>query len=153
MLPMKRLTAATTTSTPRIVGYQRSRSLIPSAARTSAFTRAPPLEAPLEFDDLVDLGLGHDRREVRHATGGDAAHAVALVLLDAVGHPFVLLLEPRRLGVVGREAGELLEHGAATQGRAEGTATSRRGFGDERLGRVVVGPALRVATRAIDVEE
>src|SRR3954462_1326696 len=106
---MNRLTAARTVRTPRIVGYQMSRSLMPSAARTSAFTRAPPLEVPLVLDDCVDLILGQDRPEVRHAATGDAAHAVALVLFDPVGDPVVLLQEAGRGRVARRLAGELLE--------------------------------------------
>src|SRR3954468_370833 len=119
MLPMNRLTAAMTTRTPRMVGYQRSRSLMPSAARTSAFTGAPPLEVPLVLDDGVDLILGQDRREVRHAAGRDAAHSVALVLLGAVGDPVVLLLEAGRCRVVRREPRELLEGRTLAKRRAE----------------------------------
>ena len=40
---------------------------MPSAARTRTLTRALPLEVPLVLDDGVDLGLGQDLAEVRHA--------------------------------------------------------------------------------------
>src|SRR5262245_15644021 len=107
MLPQNRLTAATTTRTPTIVGYQRSRSLIPaSVASTRNLTYLLPSQVPLVADDRVDLVLGQDVPEVRHAAGRDAAHAVALVLLDPVGDPVVLRLEAGRRRVVGGQARE-----------------------------------------------
>ena len=91
--------------------------------------------------------------EVRHAARGDAADAVALVLLDAVGDPVELLLEAGRRRSSAGSPGNCSSTAPSRSDGPKRPAARRSGLRHERLGRVVVGPALRVAARAVDVEE
>src|SRR5213075_1584254 len=90
--------------------------------------------------------LAQDVAEVGHAPRRDAAYAVALVRLDVHRHPVELLALPR-------PAWELVEDGAVAQPRTERARTGLAGHGHEPVRGFERGPALRVAARALHVEE
>src|SRR5690349_1313793 len=143
---------ATTTRIPRIVGYQRSFGICSvgwACARTDVITASGSRasQAPLVVDDGLDLLLGQGVAEVGHAAGRDPARAVRLVGGLARGDPVDVVLDPRRTR-------ELAHRVAAGEVRSERATALRTG---ERPGpgirRVVEGPVLRVASRALQLEE
>src|ERR1700716_1003695 len=143
---------ATTTRIPRIVGYQRSFGMLSVGwawARRDVITASGSraLQATLVVEDCLDLFLGQHAAEVRHATGRDPPRAVQLVGRLARRDPVDLVLDPlrpRELAhrVAAREVGPV---------RATALWTGQRpGPG---IRRVVEGPVLRVAPRALQLEE
>src|SRR5262245_9639701 len=136
---------ATTTSTPRMVGYQRFGS-VSSLPRVIAAERGNtgPLgsETALVVDDRLDLVLRQLIDEVRHAARRDAALAVELVGRHALGDPVELLLAARLVG-------ELDQRRAVGEVGPEGTTARRRRRWQLDVVRVVVRRALRVAARAV----
>src|SRR5437773_2311067 len=88
--------AETTTRTPRIVGYQ-----MPWAVAARIEVTALLLQRPLVGHDLLDLVLGEDRAEVRHAARRDPADPVLLVGVHPDADPLEqLVLAGRRRELV-----------------------------------------------------
>src|SRR3979411_2748549 len=98
MYPQNTSTPATTTRMPRIVGYQSVLSIC-SWARVSALTVATSASQPaLVVDDRLDLLLGEDVGEVRHAARRDPPRAVLLLRKLARRNPVEVVLEACRAG-------------------------------------------------------
>src|SRR6266511_345279 len=112
---------------------------------TASGSRA--LQATLAVDDRLDLVLGQDVAEVRHATGRDPARAVQLVRRFARRDPVDLVLDPFRA----RELAQRVAAGEVGAVRATALRTGQ-GPGPGIVG-VVEGPVLRVAPRALQLEE
>src|SRR5215216_6332675 len=143
---------ATTTRMPRIVGYQRSFGMFSVGwawARRDVITASGSraLEATLVVDDRLDLLLGQGVAEVRHAARRDPARAVQLVGGLARRDPFDLVLDALR-------ARELTQRVAASEVGAVGATALRTGQRPRSgIVRIVEGPVLRVAPRALQLEE
>src|SRR3954454_10186802 len=131
MEPTNSSTAATTTRTPRIVGYQSVRSIAVLArvdmVESVSFSA---LEASLVRHDGLDLLLREQVHEERHPARRDPAHPVPLVGRRAERHPVELVLAARL-----RRELQLL--GAVGEVRAEGAAALGRWRGEREVVRVV----------------
>src|SRR5947209_3285209 len=143
---------ATTTRIPRIVGYQRSFGICSVGwawARRDVITasRSRASQAPLVVDDGLDLLLGQGVAEVGHAAGRDPPRAIRLVGGLARRDPVDLVLDPRRT----RELAHRVAAGEVGSKRAAALRTGERP--GPRIRRVVEGPVLGVAPRALQLEE
>src|SRR5215210_1054876 len=131
---------------PRIVGYQSVLSNV-SWARVSALTVATSAsQAALVVDDRLDLVLGQDLREVRHAAGRDPSRPVQLLRRLAGRDPVEVVLDAGR-------AGELTQGVSIGEVRAVRPTAHRPGKRPRRLGRIEERPVLRVAAGALQLEQ
>src|SRR6187551_2125749 len=144
MVPRNSTTAAMTTSTPRIVGYQRPLCSTSLARIVDTFLL---LQRSLVGHDRLDLFLREHGAEVRHAARGDAPDSVLLVGRDTDADP------PEQLGLTARRR-ELVVHVTPGEIGTIGAATHRTGCRvGQGVGRIEVRPAPRVAAGAVVHEQ